>query len=232
MKRDKLPDGRLGELLSAAGAPGRRHELRDEENAVAGFRQEYRPRTAAVRRPRRKRRFLAVVATALVAAGVGGTAFAANTGRLPGPAQTWYDAHIAANPGRTPVSTTSAGEPRTSPSPAPSASSTAEDSCRAWVARRTEPNSARPITGAEQEQLIRLAGGEPGIDAYCDRLLRSAPPSSAPASRPPSSPAAPSTSQNRSPSVSGNSNSNGQGLPPPAADQGDQDDDDQGQDQQ
>ena len=32
----------------------------------------------------------AVVATALVAAGVGGTAFAANTGHLPAPVQTWY----------------------------------------------------------------------------------------------------------------------------------------------
>ncbi|GAA3283890.1 hypothetical protein Dvina_01560 [Dactylosporangium vinaceum] len=230
MKRDKLPDSRLGELLSAASAPGRRKELRGEEDAVAGFRQEYRPR--AVKAPRRKRRLLAVVATALVAAGIGGTAFAANTGRLPAPAQTWYDSHIGAKPDKTPISTISAGQPNASPPPTPATSAPATDSCRAWVAHRTDPTGARPITGPEKDQLKSLAGGEPAIDTYCDRLLGAAAPSSAP---PSSRSPRPSATKNRSPGQDGQGASggagNGQG-PPPAAGQGDQDGDDQGEDQQ
>lgn len=181
MKRDELPEGRLGELLSAAAAPGRRHELRGEPDAVATFRQEYRPRIA---RPR-KRRIFAVAVAAVLAAGVGGTAFAANTGRLPDPVQTWFDKHTDLKPDhhdQEPVSTMSAPQtprpPRASAATSAAAGPTPPEACRAWVARRTDSH-ARPVTGDERKALSLLAGGERAIDAYCDRLLGLAPSSSA-----------------------------------------------------
>ncbi|WP_433054991.1 hypothetical protein [Dactylosporangium sp. CS-033363] len=178
MKRDDLPDGRLGELLSAAAAPGRRHELRGEEDAVAGFRQEYRPRNAPARRPRRKRRMLAVFATALVAIGVGGTAFAASTGNLPAPVQIWFDSHTTSDD--SPTSTMSAPQvPHPSPSASASLQVVLEKFCRAWEARDDEP-----LTDEVRQELSRLAGGEASIDAYCHRVLGTAPSSSPSSARP------------------------------------------------
>ncbi|MEU7865349.1 hypothetical protein [Dactylosporangium sp. NPDC049140] len=181
MKRDEFAEGRLGELLSAAAAPGRRHELLGEPDAVATFRREYRPRIA---RPR-KRRIFAVAVAAVLAAGVGGTAFAANTGLLPDPVQTWFDKHTDLKPDNhdtAPVSTMSAPQspqpPRASAATSAAAGPTPLEACRAWVARRTDPH-ARPVTGDERKALSLLAGGERAIDAYCDRLLGLAPSSSA-----------------------------------------------------
>ncbi|WP_433213182.1 hypothetical protein ACQP00_01510 [Dactylosporangium sp. CS-047395] len=165
MKRDDLPDGRLGELLSAAAAPGRRHELRGEEDAVAGFRQEYQPRNAPAHRPRRKRRLLAVFATAFVAIGVGGTAFAASTGNLPAPVQVWFDNHTGPDPDKSPKSAASASQ-SAHPSASPRPSSLPVEFCKAWQER-----DAKPITAELRQELSRLAGGEATIDTYCHRVL-------------------------------------------------------------
>ncbi|WP_433082315.1 hypothetical protein ACQP1P_01405 [Dactylosporangium sp. CA-052675] len=188
-RKHERPEDRLHDLLAAAGAPGRRHELRGEEEAVAGFRQEYRPRTAPARRPPRKRRLLAVVATAVVAAGVGGTAFAASTGHLPAPVQTWFDSHTSS--GSSPTSTMSAPQlPRVSPSPSPRPSTTPLEFCRAWNAR-----ADKPVTEELRRELSRLAGGEAFIDSYCRRVLGTVSASpSAPPPRPATSTGAPPTS--------------------------------------
>ncbi|WP_432984028.1 hypothetical protein [Dactylosporangium sp. CA-233914] len=176
MRRDQLPEGPLGELLSAAAAPGRPHELRGEEEAVAQFRQQYQPgpAVAPVRQKRPVRRLVAVAALALAAVGAGGTAFAAHTGHLPDRVQSWFDDSDA--PAPPPVHTTAAAPssplplPSLSPKASPGAATTTADLCRAWVARRTDPH-ARPVTGDDRKVLSQQAGGEPAIDGYCDRLL-------------------------------------------------------------
>ncbi|WP_433612506.1 hypothetical protein ACQP2P_01525 [Dactylosporangium sp. CA-139114] len=188
-RKHERPEDRLHDLLSAAAAPGRRHELRGEEEAVAAFRQEYRPRTAPARRPRRKRRLLAVVATAVVAVGVGGTAFAASTGHLPAPVQTWLDSHTSS--GSSPTSTVPAPQlSRGSPSPSPRPSTTPLESCRAWNAR-----ADKPVTEELRRELSLLAGGEASVDSYCRRVLGTVSTSpSAPPPHPSTSTAAPPTS--------------------------------------
>nr|BFE64021.1 hypothetical protein GCM10020063_085470 [Dactylosporangium thailandense] len=207
-RKHQRPGDRLDDLLSAAAAPGRRHELRGEEEAVAGFRQEYRPRNAPARRPRRKRRLLAVVAAAVVAVGVGGTAFAASTGRLPAPVQTWFDSHTSS--GSSPTSNMSAPQlPRVSPSPSLSPSlrpsTTPVESCRAWNSRDDEP-----VSEELRRELSRLAGSEASIDSYCHRVLGTASTSpSAPLPRPSSSTGAPPTGARNGGNQGENDNSGG-----------------------
>jgi hypothetical protein len=191
---DLQPDGRLGELLRAAAAPGRPHELAGEDAAVAAFSRVYRP-------ARRLRRRLAAGGVAVLAAvSIGGTAFAAGTGHLPAPVQEWIDGghHPSAADASSPVAT--AG-PRTTPPPRPATpgptsaaptSAALADSCRAFLAFRSDPH-ARPLTGGERRDLARAAGGEPQIEDYCRRLLGiTAPASDAGNDRKPSHPAHPS----------------------------------------
>ncbi|MER7006693.1 hypothetical protein ABT297_27140 [Dactylosporangium sp. NPDC000555] len=179
------PEGRLGELLSAAAAPGRPHELAAEDAAVAGFRAAYRP---AVRH--RRRRLFALAVAGVAAVSIGGTAFAATTGHLPAPVQAWLGGeetppvHTSptATPDRprtTPGASTAPGPPST---PTPTSTSTPTsaavppvEACQAFLAFRADPH-APPVTGEQRKELNRLSGGgEKAIQEYCNRLLGVAP---------------------------------------------------------
>jgi hypothetical protein len=197
MDPEELPAGRLGELLRAAAAPGRPHELAGEDAAVAGFRSAYRPVN------RRRRRIVAIAVATFAAASVGGTAFAAGTGHLPGPVRAWLgeaDRPSAAAPATTttaaaPPPASVRGTPPASPGPSAAAAIVPEAACRAFLAFRDDPH-ARPVTADERRELARLAGGEPAIEDYCRRLLGAATDNPATANprngRKPSHPARPS----------------------------------------
>ncbi|MGI5241886.1 hypothetical protein [Dactylosporangium sp. CA-139066] len=176
MESDELPAGRLGELLRAAAAPGRPHELAGEDAAVAGFRRVYRPAKPL------RRRLLATGAAAFAALSIGGTAYATGTGHLPDPVRDWIDGgHHAPSASTSPratdrPSTTPSGRPSTGATSATGATGAtatfaAADACRAFLAFRADSH-ARPLTEGERGFLARLAGGgDPAVDAYCRRLL-------------------------------------------------------------
>ncbi|HTJ34131.1 MAG TPA: hypothetical protein VL738_12955 [Dactylosporangium sp.] len=170
MNPDELPEGRLGELLRAAAAPGRPHELAGEEAAVAAFTRVYRPAK------RLRRRIVATAVAVFTAASIGGTAFAAETGHLPAPIKSWLEG--APDQTTTAAAPSPSAQPRTTPAgpaaspPAagtPAAINTAA-ACRAYLAFRADPR-AGAVTGEERKELARLAGGEPAIEDYCRRLL-------------------------------------------------------------
>ncbi|GAA2354123.1 hypothetical protein [Dactylosporangium salmoneum] len=179
MHPEELPDGRLGELLRAAAAPGRPHELAGEDAAVAGFRREYRPVN------RRRRRAVALALAALAAVSAGGTAYAAGTGHLPEPVRAWIGEDD--RPSAKPADQRPSGRPRASatagPSPSVSASFVPAEACQRFLAFRADPH-ARPVTAEERQELARLAGGQPAIEEYCRRLLGVGPSGSAAAPTP------------------------------------------------
>ncbi|MFG2039044.1 hypothetical protein [Dactylosporangium sp. NPDC048998] len=177
MDLEGSPEGRLGELLSAAAAPGRPYELAGEAAAVAGFRAAYRP---AARH--RRRRLVALAVAAVTAVSVGGTAFAATTGHLPAPVRSWLDFEEAPPPASTSAAR-SPDQPRSasaapsaaaasgSPSASASAPVSAVEACRAFVAFRNDPHAGQ-ISSDQRKALTALAGnGEKAIEEYCDRLL-------------------------------------------------------------
>ncbi|WP_432834056.1 hypothetical protein [Dactylosporangium sp. CA-092794] len=165
MELDETPE--LRALLAAAAAPARPHELVGEEAAIAGFRREYRPVN------RRRRRLALAAVAAFAAASVGGTAYAAGTGHLPGPVREWLgEADRPPATGAAPRP----GQPSTARPPAPTATPTRgetvvpADACRVYLAHREDPH-ARQITAAERKELTRLAGDESSIEGYCRQLL-------------------------------------------------------------
>jgi hypothetical protein len=169
MNPDEVPEG-LARLLDDAAGPARPRELAGEVAAVAMFRREYRPVH------RRRRRLIAIAMAAVTATAVGGTAFAASSGRLPAPVQSWFDG-VGTAPTTTAAPRPTTGAPRattSAPAAAPGSSATgtvsALEACRAWVAFRADPHN-RPVTGEERKELARLAGGEKAIEEYCAKLL-------------------------------------------------------------
>ncbi|MEV6929974.1 hypothetical protein AB0M46_36575 [Dactylosporangium sp. NPDC051485] len=174
MHPEELPDGRLGELLRAAAAPGRPHELAGEDAAVAGFRRAYRPVN------RRRRRAIALSLAGLAAVSVGGTAYAAGTGHLPDPVRAWIGEND--RPSTAPADQRPSGRPRATATAGPASSVTASfvpaEACQRFLAFRADPH-ARPVAAEERQELARLAGGQPAIEEYCRRLLAVAPSGSA-----------------------------------------------------
>ncbi|GAA4259258.1 hypothetical protein [Dactylosporangium darangshiense] len=173
MNPDELPHGRLGELLRAAAAPGRPHELAGEVAAVAAFTRAYRPAK------RLRRRIVATAVAVFTAASIGGTAFAAETGHLPAPIRSWFDS--APDPTTAAAAPSLPSGPRSVQPPGQATATTATGSpaaispaaaCRAFLASQADPH-ARKVTADERKELARLAGGsgEPVIEAYCQRLL-------------------------------------------------------------
>jgi hypothetical protein len=180
----------VAELLAAASAPARPEELAGELAAVAAFRREYRPvdraappvpepRGSVPRRPRRRR--VALAGLAAVVALVGGTAYAAGSGRLPDPVQRQLHEALA-GVGVPPP------DPRDTPSPKqPSASASAPvpmgtapgdaqllGLCRAWQAARENPGAPQPRPD-EKRILAEAAGGAHRIEQYCAALVATGP---------------------------------------------------------
>jgi hypothetical protein len=195
----------VADLLADAAAPARPAELAGEREAVAAFRREY----AAGRReqmaghglpvpdhlgpaagrggtPGRKRspRRTAIVTISAVAFLLGGTAYAAATGRLPGPVQdavhdVFSGVGVPPPPTTGPspsgpvtgavpsVTSTAPASPATPPAATPDANLTGL--CRSWEATRTNPN-ARALDADELRRLAEAAGGEARIAQFCASL--------------------------------------------------------------
>ncbi|OLB82503.1 MAG: hypothetical protein AUI14_00490 [Actinobacteria bacterium 13_2_20CM_2_71_6] len=190
------PDRRaLARLLAAAAAPARPGELAGERLAVEAYSRAYHQPVGAGRRGGLAR---AVRRTALVKATVGatvllvgGAALAAETGRLPAPAQ--QSAHDLLYPFGVPAPRQEppAGQveqppnhrmpvPATSPSGAvasvaPHAVTPSADVatlCRSYLGALARHE---PVDPEVHQKLVALAGGPKKIVGYCGRLLAATP---------------------------------------------------------
>jgi hypothetical protein len=197
---DRAPAGAtnddLARLLAAAAGPARPGELAGEREAVAAFRREFGRETltgvAVAARPARRprRRVAAVAALSALLLAVGGTAYAASSGRLPDAVQRVVEGMF---PGGDPAPTPStdpaspSGNAGASPSPTGPASGAASPPapggvapgvdvarltglCRSWEAVRGNPHS-NAISAEDLRVLATAAGGEDRIEAYCAALL-------------------------------------------------------------
>ncbi len=181
-----LDGQRLAALLAAASGPPRQHELAGEQAALAAFR---RARAHPVGVPRRRplrtalAKFLTVKLFAGVAAvtAMGGVAFAASTGALPGPVQDAAHGVFGAPAASSGAAPGPAASPRPSPSRrpaapadvpsvAPSPSPSVVGLCRAYRARvRTAGGKA--LDHPAFKALIAAAGKKADVPAYCDTVL-------------------------------------------------------------
>jgi hypothetical protein len=221
----------LARLLAAAAAPATPDELTGERLALAAY--ELQARSWPRPTPTRKRRTFAVPLTrmaavkaiaVLAAVSAGGTAFAAETGRLPGRVQ--QQAHHLFSALGVPAPHTDSGLSGGNPGgvPAPSGSPSAEATlradgaasvalCRTWDTARRDPNG-KAVAADTLRLLTKAAGNAAGIPAYCATVLAAdtqARPSSAPTPAPPPS----STNDKRPGNGSGNGAGSGGGHPPP-----------------
>jgi hypothetical protein len=197
---DRQPAGAANDdvarLLAAAAGPARPGELAGEREAVAAFRREFgretRTGVAVAPRPARRprRRVAAVAALSALLLAVGGTAYAASTGRLPDAVERVVEGMFtggdpAATPPSDPASPNGSTDAAPSPTgPASGATSPAAPGgaapgvdvarltglCRSWEATRGNPNS-NSISAEDLRVLATAAGGEDRIEAYCAALL-------------------------------------------------------------
>ncbi|MEV6235377.1 hypothetical protein [Lentzea sp. NPDC051838] len=158
---------RLSDLLAAASAPARDHELAGEQAAVAAFRAA-RLTTAP---QRRRHKMLTIKIAAAAAAAFGGIALAAAAGALPG--QHREDPKPASDTTAI-VSSTKATTPEHKPDHSASPSPSLKGLCQAYTAGAgSEHGKARenPAFSA----LITAAGGADKVPAYCSDLLADKP---------------------------------------------------------
>lgn len=179
-------DGRhaaIAQLLDAAAAPGRPHELAGELAALAGFTRTYRPATRSRRMLAKlhRRRVGMLVATAAAALSLGGTAYAASNGQLPDPLQRTVHSLFAGIGVPGPAGDQGPGADA-SGSAAPSASPRVIELCRAWEAFKADPQ-ASPLSADDRKALATAAHGEGAVTDFCRKVLDSAPASS-PAAQP------------------------------------------------
>jgi hypothetical protein len=155
-------DGRhaaVAELLVAAAGPACPAELAGEEDTVREFRRAYRL-------PWHRRRAVLLACAGLLLVPLGGTAYAAGGGPLPGPVRRTVESLFGgrdAPPAVTPVPsrTPSPAPPATrAPSPAGQPTRPVEELCRSWEA-------GDALTGDERRALARAAKSETGINEYC-----------------------------------------------------------------
>jgi len=173
--------GELSFLLAAAAAPSRPDELVGHELPVAAFEQAGREAGAPVRRSHaRGRRFTRSVAVKAVAVAtatlIGGTAYAAETGRLPDAAQ--WQAHDVFFPLGVPAprdASPNVADPVPRPTPDGGGRTLDPSSpavlglCRAWQAVQGNPNG-KPMSAESFQDLAEAAGGERDIAAFCAPL--------------------------------------------------------------
>ncbi|MGW3604108.1 hypothetical protein [Micromonospora sp. NPDC005161] len=187
----------LARLLAAAAAPPRPRELAGEDAALAAFRAARANPAPTVRRPHRRRLTTSAVAWmgALAATATAGAAFAAVTlDRAPDPVP--WPPSSSPSPTSGDVDTTPSVErtaaPSRSTSPTPSATSAPSaigtpsagaapagqlrGLCQAWQAKEPEQRDKALRTPAFQ-MLVAAAGGAGEVEAYCQRLVPEAKPS-------------------------------------------------------
>jgi len=169
--------GAVLDLLAAAAAPARPHELAGEEAALAAFR---RPGPAPVRRSGRRAllaKLLTVkVAAAFAVSAAGGVAVAAAAGTLPDlPGRSG----IIARPEPPAPPPVQPYPSRPVSRPGPAASPTLTDLCRTWAA-----DKRHRLDGKAYGPLVSAAGGRPKVPAYCADLLAKAGASRMPTAKP------------------------------------------------
>jgi hypothetical protein len=176
----------LADLLAAAAAPARNHELAREHEARGAFRAA---RLSPVTQPRRRPMIrtslarvltLKIAAVAAAALAAGGVALAAGTGHLP--------SHLGgANPAAH-ASPSGTGKPSSTDHPSATAMPSAAlyGLCRAYTANvGTDPGKA--LESRAFTALIAAAGGKDNVSSFCAAVLSAGPghkPSSHPTGKP------------------------------------------------
>ncbi|MEV6370900.1 hypothetical protein AB0L86_28835 [Micromonospora musae] len=183
------PPDPLAELLAAAAAPARAHELDGEQAALAAFRAA-RATPAALRAPRRRRLTagaLAWVAGLLVTA-TAGVAFAAVTlEQPPAPPVPVSPTPATGRPESRPAeSTSTVVRPDVAPSPDPERSSGGAEQdeqavrlCAAYLAKKPAQRE-EALTTPRFRPLVEAAGGVGLVEAYCREPARAGRPSPPP----------------------------------------------------
>ena len=233
----------LADVLRAAAAPARPHELRGEDDAVAAFRVARSGSSAAARRARICLPAVKVAAVVAVAITLGSAAAGMAAGVVPNPLVDFglpllphsstavsspsasasdgvRSLSAAATPSASVPGGTSVPVPPAGGLPVPSlpslatgASWSVADLCT-WY--RALGESQRPWALAEPvfAPLVTIAGGAASVDAYCDRVQES--PSASPALTPTPTPTpTPAPSPSPTPSPSSPSPSPSPSSPPP-----------------
>jgi len=180
----------LAALLAAASAPAREHELAGEHAALAAFREARLDQMAGERHPSMTRTAFnrlfslrVAVATFAATATLGGAALAASTGALPTPLSPKAPATRPApsapapsasadGPGSQGASTSPDGRRSGHPSAAPA--SALVGLFRAWQAQPAA-NREKALEKPPFAPLVRAAGGEQKVPAYCATVLAGAP---------------------------------------------------------
>ncbi|WP_241562948.1 hypothetical protein [Micromonospora costi] len=186
---DADPANPLAELLGAAAAPTRPHELAGEQAALAAFRAARAAASATSTRAPRRRRFTAGAvawAAAALATATAGAAFAAvNLDRPPdfvpppgpetsspikdGPDSSPTGGNTTSSPGSSPTAAPSPGT--TGPTASPEQTTQLSELCRVYLA-------AKPAQREEALQtrrfapLVAAAGGAGKVKGYCQRIAR------------------------------------------------------------
>jgi hypothetical protein len=213
----------LSVLLDAAKAPPSVDELAGERAAVAGFLAAHRKAAATAPSKRRNRARLQLsaravalkVAAAVTVLAMGGTAVAAQTGKLPAGAQQRAHDMLSSlgvpapddgpRPAPTgPVRPSKSARPSATPTPPTSAATTdpvALTLCQQWDAARRKPHG-EAMTAEAKHALAKAAGGQAKVADFCITLL----------DNPPATPSGPATAN---PSQPGNGKGKGKGATRP-----------------
>lgn len=179
------PDGpdhpRLAELLAAASAPARGHELAREDEAVGAFLAAHESpvphsqRRSMIKSALAKLLTVKVAALATAVAGVGGVALAASTGTLPGPLDK-----------ASPAASHSPAREKAKPSDRPSDRASrpaAPDGvppglywlCTDYIGRDAD-HRGKALGESKFREIAKRAGGQDRekADKFCDKLLNKA----------------------------------------------------------
>ncbi len=162
----------LADLLMAAAAPARDHELAGEEEALAAFRVA---RLTPATQPRRREMIKSGIAKALTlklalaAAATGGVALAASTGHLPGPlGGAGHATHASSSATANPAAAGSSATHTATPSPS------MYGLCHAYTAGvAAAPGKA--LKNPAFTALISAAGGKDNVAAFCAAVLKAGP---------------------------------------------------------
>ena len=208
----------LSVLLDAAKAPPSVDELAGERAAVAGFLAAHRKAAATAPSKRRNRARLQLsaravalkVAAAVTVLAMGGTAVAAQTGKLPAGAQQRAHDMLSSlgvpapddgpRPAPTgPVRPSKSAQPSATPTPPTSATTdpVALTLCQQWDAASRKPHG-KALTAEAKHALAEAAGGPSKVADFCVALL----------GNPTATPTGPATA---TPSQPGDGSGNGKG---------------------
>lgn len=208
----------LGVLFDAAKAPPSVDELAGERAAVAGFLAAHRKAAATTPSKRRNRAQLRLsaravalkVAAAVTVLAMGGTAVAAQTGKLPAGAQQRAHDMLSSlgvpapddgpRPAPTgPVRPSKSAQPSATPTPPTSATTdpVALTLCQQWDAASRKPHG-KALTAEAKHALAEAAGGPSKVADFCVALL----------GNPTATPSGPATA---TPSQPGDGSGNGKG---------------------